>query len=512
LEVKKLSHKRFTLPSVHAQGKLSFGPFQLDLRSWELKRSGLRVRVQKQPLQLLALMLERPGELVTREECRAYLWPDGTYLDYEHGLNRSINKLRQALLDSPVNPRYIETLAARGYRFIGKIDSPQIDDRYSSSAARHGLVDSERMRTDLGRRSEAKVGTAVELDFAFSQTPVATHGFIGPCQGALTLDSPFYIERGVDSLIQGAVNSNEGVVLLKGARQTGKTSLLARVLAQSRDRGKLAFATDIQKLRRYELADLESFLRAVERSIADSFGLDLGTEAAWDVRRSASNNFERSLLKAIKLRGGRIVWGIDEADRVFPCAFASEFFGLLRAWHNERALNPDSEWHQLSVVISYATEAHLFITDPNQSPFNVGSKFELLDFTEDEIGRLNSRYGSPLDGRGISHLKVLLGGHPHLTQRAMFELASGRHSLSELSETAANEDGPFADHLKHLLLSLERCSELLQSVRGVLGGIGTESTDHFYRLRAFGVVSGDKARNAVPRCKLYRDFLSRHLL
>src|SRR4051812_36026674 len=100
-----------------------FGPFEADLKTGELRKSGSRLRLQEQPFQVLAMLLARPGELVTREELRQQLWPADTFVDFDHSLNTAINKLRDALGDSPSDPRYIETLARRGYRFIGKIDA-----------------------------------------------------------------------------------------------------------------------------------------------------------------------------------------------------------------------------------------------------------------------------------------------------------------------------------------------------------------------------------------------------
>jgi TolB-like protein/Tfp pilus assembly protein PilF len=95
-----------------------FGLFEVDLRAGELRKQGVRIKLQEQPLQILAMLLEHPGQVVTREELRSRLWPADTFVDFDHGLNKSINKLREALGDSAENPRFIETLAKRGYRFI----------------------------------------------------------------------------------------------------------------------------------------------------------------------------------------------------------------------------------------------------------------------------------------------------------------------------------------------------------------------------------------------------------
>jgi len=105
--------------------KIRFGVYELDLRSGELHKGRTRIRVQDQPLQVLIALLNRPGEVVTREELRQELWPSDTFVDFEHGLSAAVNKLRQALSDDPDKPRYVETLPRRGYRFIFPITSVQ---------------------------------------------------------------------------------------------------------------------------------------------------------------------------------------------------------------------------------------------------------------------------------------------------------------------------------------------------------------------------------------------------
>jgi len=103
---------------------LRFGLFEVDLREAELRKSGVRIKLQDQPFQILKTLLERPGETVTREELRQRLWPADTFVDFDHSLNSSIKKLREALGDDSENPRFIETLHRRGYRFIAPVDGP----------------------------------------------------------------------------------------------------------------------------------------------------------------------------------------------------------------------------------------------------------------------------------------------------------------------------------------------------------------------------------------------------
>ncbi len=109
------------MPQQETSGVVRFGIFEADFRAGELRRSGVKIRLQEQPLQVLVLLLAKPGELVTREELQSKLWPADTFVDFEHGLNAAVKRLRDALGDSADNPRFIETLARRGYRFIAKV-------------------------------------------------------------------------------------------------------------------------------------------------------------------------------------------------------------------------------------------------------------------------------------------------------------------------------------------------------------------------------------------------------
>jgi len=106
---------------LHVGVRLVFGVFELDLRAGELRKHGLRVRLQEQPFQVLAMLLEHPGEVVTREELQRRLWPADTFVDFDHGLNKAISKIREALGDSAESPRFVETVARRGYRFLAEV-------------------------------------------------------------------------------------------------------------------------------------------------------------------------------------------------------------------------------------------------------------------------------------------------------------------------------------------------------------------------------------------------------
>src|SRR5579862_2435856 len=100
----------------------SFGPYSLDVRSGELKKFGTRVKIGEQAFQILCSLLDAPGEMVSREELRARLWPGDTFVDFDHGLNSAVQRLRDCLADTAENPQWVETVPRRGYRFLGKVE------------------------------------------------------------------------------------------------------------------------------------------------------------------------------------------------------------------------------------------------------------------------------------------------------------------------------------------------------------------------------------------------------
>lgn len=331
--------------------------------------------------------------------------------------------------------------------------------------------------------------------------------------GAVPLDSSFYVVRPTDEEFCAAISRQDSIVLVKGARQMGKTSLMARGLQEARKTGCTVVLTDLQKLNAAHLQSVDKFFLALAEAIADQVDLDVEPDIC-NSRRGPSMNFERFLRREVlKKLSSRLVWGMDEVDRLFTCSFGSEVFGLFRSWHNERSLDPTGPWQNLTLAIAYATEAHLFITDMNQSPFNVGTRLTLSDFTLEQVSELNSRYGSPLNGpRELLQFYELLGGQPYLTRRGLHELASRNLSFSEFESQAARDEGPFGDHLRRILVSLAQDQSLCDAMKGVLAGRPASSPELFYRLRSSGVVTGESVRLMHPRCRLYEIYLTRHFV
>ncbi len=392
-------------------------------------------------------------------------------------------------------------------------------------------------------------------------TPTPLHLHTSPQPGgALPLDSPLYLEREADAPFAAALLRGDSIVLVKGPRQVGKSSLLARGLEAARLAGARVVLTDLQKLDALHLASEAALLLALAQLIAAQLDLDTPPEAAWNPRWSPHLNFEQFLRREVlgTLQSGDrgsaegntgvkecgsvaaersgspplhhstspslphspltthhspvLVWALDEMDRLFERDFGPDFFALLRAWHNERAFDPDSCWVRLTLAIACSTEPHLFITDPDHSPFNVGTRLALEDFTPDQVRELNRRHGAPLRTEAeLERFVALVGGHPYLVQRGLHELAAGGWGVAWLETAAGREEGPFAGPLRRLLRALSREPELAAALREALAAGACPDLRAFYRLRSAGVLLGDAPHSVRPRCGVYRDFLTRHL-
>ena len=138
----------------HQTRRLRFSVFEIDLNAGELRKHGMKIRIQEQPFQLLATLIEHAGEIVSREDLQKKLWTADTFVDFDHGLNKAINKIRDALGDSADSPRFVETVSRRGYRFLAEVQDA------------NGPFN---QRLDLGNESRSAVESLLHTDFAGKQ-------------------------------------------------------------------------------------------------------------------------------------------------------------------------------------------------------------------------------------------------------------------------------------------------------------------------------------------------------
>lgn len=446
-----------------------FGSYRLSVNECKLWHGADQIKIRPKVFDLLVFFIKHQGRMLEKEELIRSLWPNAQVED--SNLTVSITELRAALSDGT----YIETVSRRGYRFV---------------------PDVRIIREAASRRSTSDGDDLIE-----------------PPGGALPLHSILYISRSSDDEFCHAIARHDSIVLVKGARQIGKTSLLARGLEAARMVGAQVLLIDFQHFGPAAFESEEKLLPAMAELIAYQIQSPSAPHENWNSYLSAGSNFERFLRRQVLTDEDRyFVLALDEVDRLFKQKYASQIFALFRSWHNARALEPNGPWDRLTIAIAYATEAHLFISDLNQSPFNVGTRLTLEDFNGAQLAELNKCYGSPLvDNKQLVRFQQLVGGHPYLAQRGLYEIYKRKATLETLERTADRDDGPFGDHLNRLLISLQQDQPLLIELRGFLLSGSTISNNAFYRLRSAGVLSGDASDEPRPRCDLYARYLKKHL-
>ncbi len=335
-----------------------------------------------------------------------------------------------------------------------------------------------------------------------------------PIGGGMRLDSRYYVTRPSDAVVHTAVKRRDGIVRIEGPRQTGKTSLLARALEQARQEGALVVTTDFQALGPEDTATIGSLFLALAQQFHRAAKTRVAPSAFWDPMLSANMNFEGYLLEVVMSETSLpIVWGIDEADRIFDREYRSSVFGLFRSWHNRRSLSPDEVWRRFTLIMAYSAEARMLIPNPNESPFNVGTEAILQDFSAEQTADLNRRYAEPVKtDEDLARLRALVGGHPYLIRRCLYEMKTRPATLVEIEGEARRDNGLFREHLDRIWRIVSLDPERRQVALSLLQGKLCEDPESFSRLRSAGVLAGDSMREARFRCSLYAEHLEKRLL
>ena len=329
--------------------------------------------------------------------------------------------------------------------------------------------------------------------------------------GAVKLRDRLYVEREADARLKDQLTQRGTTTTIRAPRQTGKTSLLTRGLQAARAQGQAVVFFDAQSSGRECLASLEVFLRGLAEAICDELGLDESRlDQAWQGTRSASSKLQRFLEKQVLTTLDRpLVLALDEVDGLLQTNFHTDFFGLLRSWHNRRAIN--AEWEKFNLALVISTEPYLLIADVNQSPFNVGLHLGLSDFTFAQVRDLNARHGSPVNAHDLAALMTLLHGQPYLTRRALYALAVEGLTWAQLVRDAPTDDGPFNDHLRHQYWGIRDKPELTRALKEIVNTRRCSDEMAFFRLLKAGLVTGSGAQCAC-RCGLYEAYFRGKLL
>jgi hypothetical protein len=345
---------------------------------------------------------------------------------------------------------------------------------------------------------------------AASPRPVADLRFLDTLRdpfGTVRLHSEFYIEREDDGRFYRELRKPYGTTTtINAPRQSGKSSLLIRGIAQAQERGSKIVALDLQTIEESYLRNLDMFLQYFATEIATQLSLDpLEIERAWHGPLGAPDKATHLMEDYILPKADtNIVLAIDEADKLLSAEFQDSFFGLLRFWNNNRAKS--ELWEKLSLVLVISTEPYLLIKNVAQSPFNVGVRIQLEDFGQAQVAELNRRYRSPLKEQAVPELAEFLGGHPYLTSKALYTLITDQLTWKQMRQIAIGAKSPFGDHLRHFLWILRDQPELRDALRQIIRYRQCSDEIAFYRLEQAGLVKGSDSRNCRCRCQLYEQY------
>jgi hypothetical protein len=291
-------------------------------------------------------------------------------------------------------------------------------------------------------------------------------------------------------------------LLIKGPRQVGKSSLLVRYLDACRLAGRVFALIDFQILSDPDPNDYGSLLSLIARELVEQLAIAVHVPQRIERQQDLTMFVSKSVIPAV---GGPFVIAFDEVDRVLGRPYKTDFFSLLRMWHNRRS-DPRPEWHGVDIALVISTEPYLLIDDSPRSPFNVSVPIELGRFDGTALAKLNDLFGTVLDGGELAELEELLGGQPFLTRLAYFRmLVNPKMPFAELADRAATSDGPFGDHLRSKLFWLGRKDGLLEAMHRVIARGTVSNEDIFLRLRGAGLVER-RDRRIMPASMLYARF------
>ncbi len=324
--------------------------------------------------------------------------------------------------------------------------------------------------------------------------------------GVVKLRDKLYVPRQDDERLARQVVRRGSTTTIRAPRQTGKTSLLVRGLRQARKQGAEAVLIDLQFVGREQFASLSVFLREVAAFIGDELGLDeADIERVWRSSRSAQRNLNWFMEKVVlpEFDDSPLVLAFDEADSMLLTDFSSDFFRMLRFWHNRRATH--EIWDNLNLVMVIATEPYLLIENVHESPFNVGLRLNLPDFSAKQVQWLNQQHGEPVHPADFADFMALFHGHPYLTRKALYAMAVDGLSWVQLQEAAVQDDGPFGDHLRRHLWGLRQEKSLPSALKQVLRSQRCDDETARFRLLRVGLIQGS-GDVYTPRCGLYQRY------
>lgn len=324
-------------------------------------------------------------------------------------------------------------------------------------------------------------------------------------RGPVKPSSGFYVDRGsIESDCYHEVQQPAALVRIKAPHQTGKTSLLLRILDHVKAEGCIV-NINFKYTPQEHFENSEKFLRWFCNRVSYELKAPTQIDQYWnstiDCNLNCEEYFERHLLPQVT---APIFLGLDEVDFLFDYPdIYPDFLGLLRSMHENRR----EIWRQLRQIIVHSTDVDGPI-DPNQSPFdNVGFSVELPDFTPDQVRFLADQHQLGWEDSQLNQLMELVGGHPRLVRQAMYHIARGDVSLPQLLQAHDLEVSIFGDHLRAYEISLAQYPDLADAMGKVVSSDAPVPLNPIakFKLKGMGLIRL-QGHGAVPRCKLYRQY------
>jgi serine/threonine-protein kinase len=326
-------------------------------------------------------------------------------------------------------------------------------------------------------------------------------------EGQVDLASTFYMKRPpIEERCYAAIGKPGALIRIKAPRQMGKTSLMARILHHATQLGCLTAPLSFQLADGAIFADLDKFLQWFCATLSWQLDIPAQLTEHWNSllgsKMSCTSYFEKYLLPTITTP---LVLGLDEVDLVFQYPeIASDFLGLLRAWH-ESAKNREL-WKKLRLVVVHSTEVYVPL-NINQSPFNVGLAIELPEFLPEQIEDLAQRHGLVWRSNQVEQLRAMVGGHPFLIRVALHQIAQHEMTLDQVFQTAPTEAGVFRDHLRRHLWNLEQHPDLAVAMKQVVSATSPIKIEAMYAFKLYSLGLVHLQGNEVTaRCELYRQY------
>jgi hypothetical protein len=402
-------------------------------------------------------------------------------------------------------PVWVGAVADLGYELDSYLGPLQYHVCTGEAAAAALLADLRlAIETDAEARSTAPRSPPPAPAGPQRPSPSADPRMLREPGGTVPRNDPLYVRRHQDTLAeQAAARTGGETLLIRAPRQWGKSSLAVRYRDACQDNGKSWSYIDLQFVPDDALTAYPTFLGEIARQVLDDLALDPLPDNA-----APLNDLTRLMERRVfpQLPGG-LVLIFDEADRIVGQPYKRNFFAMLRGWHNRRAVRPDP-WERLDLAVVIATEPWLLIDDPVESPFNVATPLELPPLSADQVAELGARQGMTLDRAEVEQLWALLRGQPYLTRMAFHRLnTTPGLTFARLEEEAADTEGPFGEHLRSLLVRLQRRPELrlIEAMRQAERHGSVPNEELFQRLSAAGLARREAGR-VVPANLLYARF------